>query len=274
MARRRYLLAVDQGTTGTHVMVVNDRQEVVGRGLPGVHPALPAARLGGARPAGDLEDGRALLPEGPGGRRRPARDVVRPSASPTSARPPRSGTARPGEPLARAIVWQDRRTADACAELKARGVEPRVRETTGLVLDPYFCATKLRWLLDHVEGAAGAGRDRRALLRHHRLLAGLPAHRRRAARHRRLQRQPHAALRPAQPRVERGDARAVRHPAADPPGGPELRRGLRHDPGHGLAPRRHPGRGDGRRSAGGALRPGLLPARARRSAPTAPAPSS
>ena len=59
-----------------------------------------------------------------------------------------------GKPLHRAIVWQDRRTADFCAELKARGEEARVRETTGLVLDPYFSATKLRWLLEHVKDAA------------------------------------------------------------------------------------------------------------------------
>ena len=57
-----------------------------------------------------------------------------------------------GEPLSRAIVWQDRRTAEMCADLKSRGEEPRVRDATGLVLDPYFSATKLRWLLDHVEG--------------------------------------------------------------------------------------------------------------------------
>jgi glycerol kinase len=57
-----------------------------------------------------------------------------------------------GEPLARAIVWQDRRTAEMCADLKARGEEDHVRATTGLVLDPYFSATKLRWLLDHVDG--------------------------------------------------------------------------------------------------------------------------
>jgi glycerol kinase len=58
-----------------------------------------------------------------------------------------------GEPVAPAIVWQDRRTADACARLKADGREPFVRERTGLVLDPYFSATKLAWLLDHVPGA-------------------------------------------------------------------------------------------------------------------------
>ena len=57
-----------------------------------------------------------------------------------------------------AIVWQDRRTSGYCAELKARGEEARVRQTTGLVLDPYFSATKLRWLLDHVKGATAAAR--------------------------------------------------------------------------------------------------------------------
>ena len=66
-----------------------------------------------------------------------------------------------GEPLARAIVWQDRRTADFCAELKANGGEADVQRRTGLLLDPYFSATKMRWLLDTapaVRGAAEAGR--------------------------------------------------------------------------------------------------------------------
>ncbi len=58
-----------------------------------------------------------------------------------------------GEPLHKALVWQDRRTAAFCETLKQQGWEPRVRELTGLVLDPYFSATKLRWLLDHVDGA-------------------------------------------------------------------------------------------------------------------------
>lgn len=59
---------------------------------------------------------------------------------------------RTGRPLHRAIVWQDRRTADACAGLKEAGREPMVKRKTGLVLDPYFSATKVRWLLDHVKG--------------------------------------------------------------------------------------------------------------------------
>jgi glycerol kinase len=60
------------------------------------------------------------------------------------------------EPLAPAIVWQDRRTADECARLRREGHEQRVREVTGLVLDPYFTATKLAWALEHVPGAADA----------------------------------------------------------------------------------------------------------------------
>ncbi len=60
---------------------------------------------------------------------------------------------RTGRPLHRAIVWQDRRTADLCTRLKARGLEPLFTEKTGLVLDPYFSGTKLRWLLDNIPGA-------------------------------------------------------------------------------------------------------------------------
>src|SRR5438067_4845871 len=58
-----------------------------------------------------------------------------------------------GEPLHRAIVWQDRRTAPLCEELRAAGAERLVRERTGLVIDPYFSGTKLAWLLDNVTGA-------------------------------------------------------------------------------------------------------------------------
>lgn len=56
---------------------------------------------------------------------------------------------RTGEPLCRAIVWQDRRTADRCEQLTAQGLLPVVRERTGLVLDPYFSATKMEWMLRH-----------------------------------------------------------------------------------------------------------------------------
>lgn len=59
-----------------------------------------------------------------------------------------------GDPLARAIVWQDRRTTKRCTELKAAGHSEMVRERTGLTIDPYFSATKIEWLLQNVEGLA------------------------------------------------------------------------------------------------------------------------
>ena len=60
-----------------------------------------------------------------------------------------------GEPIHRAIVWQDRRTADRCAVLREAGHEDDVSARTGLLLDPYFSGTKIGWILDHVDGARG-----------------------------------------------------------------------------------------------------------------------
>ncbi len=65
---------------------------------------------------------------------------------------------RTGEPLCNAIVWQDRRTEPACAELRARGCETLVREKTGLVIDAYFSGTKLKWILDKLPGARAAAK--------------------------------------------------------------------------------------------------------------------
>jgi glycerol kinase len=63
-----------------------------------------------------------------------------------------------GKPIHNAIVWQDRRTADMCAALRQAGHEPLIAQRTGLLLDPYFSATKIAWLLEHVEGAREAAR--------------------------------------------------------------------------------------------------------------------
>src|SRR3954469_4362113 len=58
-----------------------------------------------------------------------------------------------GKPVYNAIVWQDRRTSDYCAKLKREGAEPGVTEKTGLRIDPYFSGTKIRWILENVNGA-------------------------------------------------------------------------------------------------------------------------
>ena len=68
-----------------------------------------------------------------------------------------------GQPLHRALVWQDRRTADRCADLKAAGHEELFKRKTGLVLDPYFSGTKAAWILDNVDGARAAASSGQAL---------------------------------------------------------------------------------------------------------------
>ena len=130
------VLAIDAGTTGVTAVVVTAGGPDRGQGLPGVRPALPAAGLGRARARGDLAGHAGGHPRRPpAGRRRRA---ARRSASPTSARRSCSGTARRSGSPRRAIVWQDRRTADICTRLRDEGHEERVTELTGLRLDPYF----------------------------------------------------------------------------------------------------------------------------------------
>jgi glycerol kinase len=152
MAKAKHVLAIDQGTTGTHVTILDARLQVVGRSYREFTQHFP-------KPSWvehDLEEiwassefciARALREAGLKGQ-----DIA--AVGITNQRETTGlwhrGT---GKPLARAIVWQDRRTSDICKELKARGVEPRVREVTGLVLDPYFSGTKLTWMFEHVKGA-------------------------------------------------------------------------------------------------------------------------
>ena len=69
-----------------------------------------------------------------------------------------------GLPIYNAIVWQDRRTAGYCNELKERGLEKLITEKTGLLIDAYFSATKIRWILDHVEGAQEKAKAGKLLL--------------------------------------------------------------------------------------------------------------
>ena len=86
-----------------------------------------------------------------------------------------------GQAIHRAIVWQDRRTADVCARLKADGHEPAISAKTGLIVDPYFSGTKVAWILDHVPGARERADARRTDVRHRRLLSAVAADRRQAS---------------------------------------------------------------------------------------------
>jgi glycerol kinase len=148
----RFVLAIDQGTTGTTAMLL-DRQLRVRATVNQEYPQhFP--RPGWVEH--ELEEiwssvgavvRRALRQAGARGRDLAAIGIT--NQRETTALWRRAD----GRPVSRAIVWQDRRTTDACAALQAAGKEPWVRQRTGLVLDPYFSATKLAWLLDHVPGA-------------------------------------------------------------------------------------------------------------------------
>lgn len=146
-----YVLAIDQGTTGTTVLVLDRRLSPRARVNQEFRQIFP--KPGWVEH--DLEDiwgstvstvQRALREAGIRGSDVAAVGITNQRET-TALWERRSSRA-----VAHAIVWQDRRTTDACALLRSAGHEPRVRERTGLVLDPYFSATKLRWLLDHVKG--------------------------------------------------------------------------------------------------------------------------
>jgi glycerol kinase len=148
----RFVLAIDQGTTGTTAVLLDRKLAVRASVNQEFKQHFPRP----GQVEHDLEEiwasvgatvKRALRQAGARGRDVAAIGIT--NQRETTALWRRAS----GKPLSRAIVWQDRRTTEACAALKAAGREPWVRERTGLVLDPYFSATKLGWLLDHVKGA-------------------------------------------------------------------------------------------------------------------------
>jgi glycerol kinase len=152
MAKAKYVLAVDQGTTGTHVSILDNKLRVVGSSYREFTQYFP-------KPSWvehDLEEiwssveqciRRALKDAQLAGKDIAAVGIT--NQRETSGLWMREG----GQPLSHAIVWQDRRTSEHCAKLRQQGEEARVRQTTGLVLDPYFSGTKLSWMLEHVKGA-------------------------------------------------------------------------------------------------------------------------
>jgi len=152
----RHVISIDQGTTGTTVLVLDEELRVRGRGYrefrqiypqPGWVEHDPDDIWGSVTHALGAALAEAKL--GPS-------DVA--AIGITNQRETGVLWERAsGRPVHNAIVWQDRRTADFCAQLKQEGREARVRERTGLTLDPYFSGTKLRWMLDHVSGARTKG---------------------------------------------------------------------------------------------------------------------
>jgi glycerol kinase len=149
------ILAIDQGTTGTTCLVFDREGQIAGRAYSEFEQHFPrpgwvehdateiwevTRRVAAEAIAGAGIDGASL--DGIGITNQRETVVAWDPAS--------------GEPVHNALVWQDRRTAARCDELREAGHEGLVRERTGLVIDPYFSGTKIEWLLQNVEAARGA----------------------------------------------------------------------------------------------------------------------
>jgi len=147
------LLAIDQGTTGTTCLVFDREGRVRGRAYSEFEQFFP-------RPGWVEHDANEIWEV----TRRVAAEAIADAGGPeleaigiTNQRETVvAWDPQTGEPVHRALVWQDRRTADRCEELKEAGHEPLVRERTGLTIDPYFSGTKIEWLLRNAEGAERA----------------------------------------------------------------------------------------------------------------------
>jgi glycerol kinase len=144
------ILALDQGTTGSTALVIGQDGRLIGRGYREFTQYFPQP---------------GWVEHDPGEILRVTVEAAREAIAQAGETPLGIGITNQREtvvlwdrrtlvPVSRAIVWQDRRTADRCAELRAAGHEGRIREVTGLVLDPYFSATKLEWLLQRTNGGA------------------------------------------------------------------------------------------------------------------------
>ena len=148
------ILALDQGTTGSTALVVREDGRVIGRGYREFTQFFP-------EPGWVEHDPLEIL--------RVSLEAMREAVTRAGTRPTALGITnqretvvlwdrRSLEPVARAIVWQDRRTTARCRELREAGLEPMIRRRTGLVCDPYFSATKLEWLLRDAALRAAAQR--------------------------------------------------------------------------------------------------------------------
>jgi len=148
----RYVLALDQGTTSSRSLIFDHRGQVVGQAQQEFAQYFPQPGWV-EHDAGEIwQTQRATMRGALRAAGLTPRDIT--AVGITNQRETTVLWDRAsGEPVAPAIVWQDRRTAAACGQLRSAGLEPEISARTGLLLDPYFSGTKLAWLLDHVPGA-------------------------------------------------------------------------------------------------------------------------
>ena len=148
----RFILAIDQGTTSSRTVLFNEQGEIKGIAQQEFRQIFPQS--------GWVEhDPKEILSSQFGTLNKVIKDhqISPASIGAIGITNQRENTIiwdrKTGEPVYNAIVWQDKRTSSICEELKSRGLEDYVRQNTGLVIDSYFSGTKIKWILDNVEGA-------------------------------------------------------------------------------------------------------------------------
>ncbi|MDE0043973.1 MAG: glycerol kinase GlpK [Candidatus Poribacteria bacterium] len=147
-----YVLSIDQGTTGSTVLLVDSYGEIIARGYRELRQHYPGPGWVEQNPVEIWEKTHHAILEVVDNSQISASDIT--AIGITNQRETTVLWERDtGKPIYPAIVWQCRRTADECDELKKQGLEDTFRAKTGLVLDPYFSATKIAWILNHVDGA-------------------------------------------------------------------------------------------------------------------------
>ncbi len=151
---RDHLLVIDQGTTSTRAVVYDSKLKPVGQSQLEVLPTFPRSGWVEHDPGAILDSVSSQVTGALESSGVTAAKIA--SIGITNQRETTIVWERDtGKSIAPALVWQDRRTADACMALKSRQAE--ISERTGLVIDPYFSATKMAWILDHVSGARPRG---------------------------------------------------------------------------------------------------------------------
>jgi len=157
MAEQKYILALDQGTTSSRALIVNREGNICSVVQKEFQQIFPKSGWVEHDPDEIWSSQASVAAEAVAKLNINGKDIA--AIGITNQRETTIVWDRmTGDPIYNAIVWQDRRTSEFCDELKRKGHAEEIQQKTGLVLDAYFSATKVRWILDHVDGARESAR--------------------------------------------------------------------------------------------------------------------
>ncbi|HCW92789.1 MAG TPA: glycerol kinase, partial [Flexistipes sinusarabici] len=152
MGKKQYILSIDQGTTSSRAVIFNKTGRIITIAQKEFSQILPKPGWVEQDPLEIWSSVQSVIAEALANS-----GLTGGSIQAVGIANQRETTViwdkNTGKPVYNAIVWQSRQTADICRQLKSKGLENIFREKTGLVIDPYFSGTKIKWILDNVEGA-------------------------------------------------------------------------------------------------------------------------